>query len=240
MKKLILLFLLLPVLMTSCFFGGERIKGNGNIKTDERSVSAFDELEVHGAIHLYISQGPLQPVRIEGDENLLQYVAIVEQGDRLEFKTKEGYNLDPSGDLKVYVTTPELRHINVTGATRVESQTKISSNNNMSLHSSGASHINLEIDAPEISADLSGSGEIQLKGETKRLTLDISGAANALCFGLLTEETNVEISGAGNAEVYASKELEAHVSGAGNVRYKGEVKNIKQEVSGAGTVSRVD
>jgi hypothetical protein len=239
MKQLII-FLTLPLLFSSCFFGGERVEGNGNIRTDERSVSAFDELEVHGSIHVYITQGPMQPVRIEGDENLLQYVEIIEQGDRLEIKNRDGVNIDPTSEMKVYLTTPDLNSINVTGATMVVSQSNISTNDKMVIHSSGASQINLQVDAPEINMEMSGSGEVHLKGETKRLNLEISGAANAHCFDLLSEETRIQISGAGNAEVYASKQLEVDVSGAGNVRYKGEVKNISQEVSGAGTVSRAD
>src|SRR5688500_11183561 len=171
MKKIIILIFIVPVLLSACFFGGERIKGNGNIRTDQRSVSAFDEVEVHGAVHVFITQGELQPVRIEGDENLLEYVEIIEQGDKLEIRNREGVNLDPSGELKVYLTAPQFNRIDVSGASQVISQSKISTNDNLVINSSGASQINLQVDAPEIRSGLSGSGEMHLKGETRRLTL---------------------------------------------------------------------
>ena len=79
-----------------------------------------------------------------------------------------------------------------------------------------------------------------MKGETRRFTLETSGAAKAMCYGLLSEETIVDISGAGEAQVYASQKLQVDVSGAGNVSYKGEVKNISQEVSGAGSVRKAN
>ena len=84
MKRLVFLFLAFPLLLSSCFFGGERIKGNGNLKTEQRNVSAFDRVEAHGAVTLLVTQGALQPVRIEGDENLLQYIEVIQQGGNRE------------------------------------------------------------------------------------------------------------------------------------------------------------
>ena len=50
----------------------------------------------------------------------------------------------------------------------------------------------------------------------------------------------MDISGAGSAEVYASVKLDAEVSGAGTVRYKGNATNVSQHVSGAGSVNKVE
>jgi hypothetical protein len=98
----------------------------------------------------------------------------------------------------------------------------------------------MEVDAPRIKAEVSGSGSIYLKGQTKDVYLDLTGAGHAHCFDLLSESTKVDISGAGSAEVYASVKLEADVSGAGNVKYKGNATDVKQNVSGAGSVQKVD
>ena len=86
--------------------------------------------------------------------------------------------------------------------------------------------------------DLSGSGQINLKGETQNFRLDLSGAADAKCFDLLSEYTSVHISGAGAAEVFASVRLEAKVSGAGAVQYKGNPSFVTQNVTGAGSVKK--
>ena len=221
--------------MTACFFGGERVKGNGNLKTEQRNVSAFDRVEAHGAINLFVTQGELQPVRIEGDENLLQYIEVVQQGGELEIKTRNNINLDPTKDIKVYVSAPGYRRIAVSGASNIIGQNKISGSD-LELDISGAGEIKMEVDVPEIKTEMSGSGAITLKGQTRKFVLETSGAAKAMCYGLLSEETIVDISGAGEAQVYASQRLQVDVSGAGNVSYKGEVKNISQEVSGAGSV----
>lgn len=240
MKQLLSLITCLAVVFSSCDIGDERLKGNGNIRTEERTVSSFDEIAVHGAIEVYLSQGDFAPLKFEGDENLLQYIEVVEEGDKITIQPRDDYNLDFTNEMKVFVTAPEFRRLDVSGASKIIGQSMIDNNRALTLHLSGASEMNLNVDAPEIKADLSGACTLKAKGQTREVSFQLSGASNAKCFDLLAEETSVDISGAGNAEVYASVQLKAEVSGAGNVKYKGNAKNIKQEVSGAGTVSKVD
>lgn len=239
MKKILLFLLLSSILFVSCnFIGGKRIRGNGNIKTEERTVSSFSKVEVHGAIKVYVSQGDLKPVKIEADENLIPYVEFIEEGDQLTVKTRNGYNLNSSGDMKIYIIAPMYKKIDVSGACDIIGETRIEGKENLDLEVSGAGEIRMDVNAPEIVAKISGSGSVNLKGETKKFDLDLSGAGNAHCYELLSENTKVEISGAGDAEVYASVKLDAQVSGAGTVKYKGNAQNINQHVSGAGSVSK--
>jgi hypothetical protein len=241
MRKYIWLLLALPIAFASCrFMSGRKVRGNGNIKTEERTVSHFKNVEVRGSINVYVSQGDIKPVKIEGDENLLQYVEVIEEGDRLIVRERPGFNLEPSGDLRIHVTAPVYNTIEVSGASDIIGETKINNPENLDLHVSGAGIIKMEVDAPKLKADISGSGSIDLKGQTKEVDLGLSGAAHAHCFDLLSENTSVDISGAGSAEVYASMKLDASVSGAGSVSYKGNATSVNQHVSGAGSVNKVN
>jgi Putative auto-transporter adhesin, head GIN domain len=241
MKKSLLLIMSATVLFASCnFIGGKRVKGNGNVKTEERNVSNFKNVEVHGSIDVFVTSGDLKPVRIEGDENLLQYVEVVEQGDKLEVRSRSGYNLSPTAGMKIYLTAPEFGKIDVSGACNITGQNQIKSSDGLQLEVSGAGDIKMNVNAPKVASHISGSGSMVLSGETKELDVELSGAGKAHCFDLLAENTTIDISGAGEAEVYASQKLNAEVSGAGSVKYKGGVKNISQRVSGAGNVTRVE
>jgi len=239
MKKVFVFILLSFILFSSCDFGGgERVKGNSNIQTQERPISSFSRVEVHGSMKVNVSQGDERKVMIEADENLIALIETIQDGNRLVIRSKEGYHLDPTGDMRVYITAPLYESIEVSGACDLIGQTRINNSEKMKLHVSGAGEIRMEVDAPEIEAHISGSGSVNLKGETKNFDLDLSGAANARCYELLAENTTVSISGAGDAEVYASVKLDAQVSGAGEVKYKGDAKEVKQNVSGAGSVNK--
>lgn len=240
MKKLFLFSVLSLFILfsSSCYW--KRVKGNGNIITSERSVSGFTRVEAHGAFDVYVSQGSLQPVKIEADENLMKYIEVEQHGETIEIRNKEGVNLKPTGKMKVYVTSPEFNAIDVSGACDIIGQTKITNSERLDMQVSGAGDIKMEVDAPVVKAQISGAGTVNLKGQAKNFDLDLSGAGKARCYDLMTENTSVDISGAGSAEVYASLKLDAEVSGAGNVRYKGGASNVSQQVSGAGSVKKVE
>lgn len=219
---------------------GRRVRGNGNISTEERSVDNFKTVEVGGSINVYVSQGSPSAVKLEGDENILRYIEVVQEGDRLIVRNKQGYNLDPTHDMKIYVTSPVYNKIETSGASDIIGQGKITNPEDLELKVSGAGDIKMELDAPRVKTEVSGSGSVDLKGETKEVEFDLSGVGSAHCYGLLAESARVEISGAGSADIYASVNLDARVSGAGSVNYKGNPTNVKQEVSGIGSVSRAN
>lgn len=219
---------------------GKRVRGSGNIKTEDRNVSSFKNVEVHGASDVLVSQGSQSAVKVEGDDNLLQYIEVNQEGDRIVIRERSGYNLRPTNSIRIYVTTAVYNKIDASGACNIIGQSKISNPEDLSMHVSGAGDIKMEVDAPRLSASVSGSGSIDLKGQTKDVDLDLSGAANAHCYDLLAENTKVDISGAGSAEVFASVSLDARVSGAGSITYKGNASNVSQHVSGAGSVNKAN
>ncbi|HTL08737.1 MAG TPA: head GIN domain-containing protein [Chitinophagaceae bacterium] len=241
MKKLYFLLFIAFITTSSCrYMWGKRVRGNGNISTSERSVSAFKNVEVSGAIDLYVAQGETKPVRIETDANLLPYIEVQQDGERIEIKPREGVNLRPTGKIKVYVTSPNYHQIEVSGASNITGQTKIVNKEDLRMGVSGAGDIAMEVDAPSVAAEVSGAGTVNLKGQTRTFDLTLTGAAKAHCYDLLAENTKVEISGAGSADVYASVKMDADLSGAGSVRYKGGATSGSQQVSGAGSIKKVD
>jgi hypothetical protein len=239
MKKYYFLAIIAFLGLASCRFFGKRVHGNGVITTAEKPVSPFQEVEANGDIKLIVTQGDLKPVKIEGDENIIPYIEVIQNGDKITIQTKHGVNITPSGDLNVYVSSPTYKSIEVSGSSDIVGQNKITSTDELTLGASGAGDIKMEVDAPKISAGISGSGSINLKGQAKDLEIELSGAGHAYCYELLTENTTVEISGAGSAQVYASVKLTAEVSGAGNINYKGNA-SVSQSISGAGSVSKAD
>lgn len=241
MRKLqIIILICLIGACTSCgYIGQKRVRGNGQLKTETMTVQSFERLEVSGAADVVLKQDAAVSVKVEGDENLLPYIEVFNEGNTLLVKTKRGYNLRPKRKLVVYISSPVYKKIQVSGAGEIRSENLLSSKEKFSFGLSGAGDIRLSLDAPEVAINVSGAGSIKLEGKTRNLDLGVSGAGDVNCFDLLTENTNVSISGAGDADIYASVKLTGHVSGAGDIRYKGgAVSEIR--TSGAGGVKKMD
>lgn len=240
MKKLIVLLLPVIVLSTSCrFIGAKRIRGNGNLQTENRSQTGFTGVESFGSFDVYVSSGTQHAVKIEAEENLLPYIETYLDGSVLKIKSKEGFWLSPDRSIKVFVTSPTYNRIHSYGSGNIVGETKVSSTQKMDLGVTGSADIKLEVDAPEVEADITGSGNLMLSGQTKRFESRVSGSGDVRAMDLQSEETRIRISGSGNADVFASVRLDVNVSGSGDVRYKGGAQ-VNSNIAGSGSVKKVD
>ena len=66
----------------------------------------------------------------------------------------------------------------------------------------------------------------------------MSGSGDLRLFDLRAREVHVSIAGSGDAKVNASERLDATVAGSGDVRYRGNPKEVAQSVNGSGSVER--
>jgi hypothetical protein len=217
----------------------KRIRGNGNITTQTRSVGEFTGIDVSGNIDVYARQDSSSAVKVEADENLQQYIQTIDDGDVLRIKSEEGYNLRSSRTIKVYVSSAMFKKFEASGACDVFSEGRIASSSEIEFDLSGSCDITMDVNAPKISVDMSGAGSIKLKGQTKDFNVHGSGSTDIKSFDLLAENVDLDLSGAGDAEVYASSKLSGTISGAADVRYKGSAQT-DIHTSGATSVKKID
>lgn len=223
------------LIIVSCNVIGEI--GSGNVIREERKVSSFNGIEVSGAYDIKLIQGTANSVVIEADDNLMDLIRTEVRGSTLVIDNKKP--IAHSKSLKVYITFTELKSIDVSGAVNIESQGKLTLSE-MAISGSGACDGKLEMDVQKLKIDCSGGSKLKLEGSAKDVDVDASGAVDLFAFDFPAETYKLDISGAGKAEINVSKELNVDISGAASVRYKGNpVKNI-QDISGAGSVKKVD
>lgn len=235
-----LLLLALPVVLffSSCrFLGGERIDGNGRVVTQQRNVGRFNSIDVSGALDVRVRQDATAAVRVETDENLQEFVETFLDGNTLVVRNKQGYNLDPSNNTIVYVSAPEFRDLEVSGASKLIGENTITSND-MGLRASGASEITMDVKTQKLETEATGASSIQLRGSAERFSSEASGSSHLRCLDLQTSEATLDLSGACNAEVTAEKQLNIEASGASDVKYRGNA-NINQKSSGASSVQKI-
>jgi hypothetical protein len=228
------------LLLSSCHeIFAKRVRGNGNITTQSRSAGSFNSVDVSGNIDVYARQDSASSVKVETDENLQEYVDIYSDGNVLRIQPKQGFNLKSSRPIKVYVSSANYNKFEASGACDIFGQGRISSSSDIHFDLSGSCDATMELQAPRVSGDLSGACRITLKGETKDFDVHGSGSTDIKCMDLLAENVSVDISGAGDAEVYASVKLNVDVSGAGDVKYKGNAA-VSEHRSGAGSIKKVE
>jgi len=239
MKNVFLFALVVLVLASGCRDFGRSEKGSGNVVSDTRSITGFNSIDVSGAIDVFIRQDSSTSVKVEADDNLLQYVEVYTDNSTLVIKTRRGIWIRPTHKIKVYVSNPIYTDFEVSGASNIRSETEISSNETLRVGLSGASNAKLDFNAPRISVDLTGASNLTIRGKTRDFEAGASGASEIRCFELLTENTEVEASGASSAEVYASVKIAGSASGASHIRYKGNaIPSISS--SGASGVNKIE
>jgi hypothetical protein len=240
MRNLLFVSLALLIIASGCReIFGKRIRGNGNIQSETRSSSSFNSVQVSGAIDVYVRQDSVNSIKVETDENLLQYVEVHNENGTLYIHESDGVNIRPSRSVKVYVAGPDFQRLKASGACKIISENKVNGSGTVEIDLSGASDVRMDLNAPKVNAELSGAGTIDLKGETKDFYVRGSGSTDIKCFDLKAENVEIRISGAGDADVFASVKLDVHVSGAGSVRYRGNA-SVNQKISGAGSVKKTD
>ncbi len=240
MRSIFIIAVSLLLLFSSCReIFAKRIRGNGNITTQARSAGQFNSVDVSGSIDVYVKQDSSSSIKVEADENLQQYIETIDDGNVLRIKTEEGYNLRSSRQIKVYVSSAVFKRFEASGACDIFSEGKISSSSDIDLGLSGSCEVTMDINAPKVSADVSGTCTVKLKGETKDFKLQGSGSTDVKCFDLIAENVDLDISGAGDAEVYASGKLSGSISGAADVHYKGAAQT-DIHTSGASSVKKTD
>ncbi|HKS28813.1 MAG TPA: head GIN domain-containing protein [Pyrinomonadaceae bacterium] len=217
MKRTICL-LALAVVMTGCgvFKAGTRgLSGSGNIKKEKREVGAFSAVDVSGAYEVEIVCQKQPGLEVEGDENILPLVETYVKNNTLYITSSRSYNV--KNPIKVRVTTANLDGVS----------------------SSGASQITIDgVKNEQLAIETSGASKINAAGETKSLEIESSGASKVNVRDLKAARVKVTLSGAGQANIYASEEVNAEVSGASSVTYYGEPKVVNKQVSGASSINK--
>ncbi len=239
MKQLLLIFLSSILLLSCDIIGGERVDGNGNLTTENRQLSGFKNVSSSGPMDVVLTQSSNFSVQVKGDENLLPYITTTTEGNTLKIKVKPGYNLHPEKNLQVFISAPLFTEISSDGSGNISTENTLSNTDKMSFELSGSGNIDAKIDAPAVESHTSGSGNVSFSGKANEADMSVSGSGDIHCFGLTSEHTSITINGSGNADVYATKQLDVNVNGSGDVRYKGGA-SVNSHINGSGSASKAD
>ncbi len=223
-------------LLTSC--EDEFLRGRGDIVSRTRPVGTFDAVSAGGEFEIFLTQGPAEDLLLEGQDNVLSELSTQVRNNKLIIKYDKN-RVKISKPVRIYITTPQLTALSISGSNTVRSLTDWQVND-FDLESSGNTNIHLTLKgAQSIDTRVSGSADIELNGEAVNHDIDISGSGNIKAFDLTTKEADISVSGSGKCEVTVIDRLKATLSGSGRVRYKGS-PTVSTKISGSGSVTQAD
>lgn len=81
---LIGLLAVLSFMVSSCWFLGPSVRGNGNVTKETREVGEFDQIKVSRGMNVYISQGTPASVVVIADNNLHEIIQTEVRGGVLK------------------------------------------------------------------------------------------------------------------------------------------------------------
>lgn len=193
---------------------GNYINGSGKAVTETRNLSDCSGLSLLNIGKVYLTQADEQSVIVEADDNVIGSVITRKENGLLEIGLPEGSYSNVT--LRFYVSLKTIENILIEGAGDVECREPIN--------------------AVKLFCSINGAGSVVLKGNGNYLDCLINGAGNINAKDFFVKKCKTVVNGAGNCAVYVTSELDAYVSGVGNIIYYGNPGTIKSSVSGIGQI----
>lgn len=255
MKSKQILSIITVIIFGVVFASCEKNKGNGQITSETRQLDSFSKVEVAGAYIVYVNHDSKSEVKIEAESNLIQYIRTEVKNGILTIDNSQ--NIHPEFDIKIYVKTPGVYALELSGSGIIEADSLVGENAEVNISGSGiietriiADHVvvqnsgsgllNLEFaDSTEtIEHTTSGSGLANFSGRSDFGNFEISGSGHINTLNLILNELDATISGSGNMNVNVIDYLNVNISGSGSVFYMGD-PDVDVDITGSGTVQKL-
>ena len=217
--------LLVSLACSATIGGGNQVRGSGNIQTESRSVSDFDEIDVCCGMQLELTQGSAENLDIEADDNILPEIVSTVSGGKLTVRYKNELGTAryrPSQVIRVQVSVIEIRAVTISGGGRLETEA---------------------IETDRLSIELSGGSQ----GKTgmirsDELIVNLSGGSKLTASQLLVGKLSQDLSGGSEAEVddFQGESLSLEASGGGESHIVGQVKDQSIHLSGGSSLRAED
>jgi hypothetical protein len=191
---------------------------------ETRNLDSFNKISFGVPGKVYVSQGSVQKVEVEGSKDVLDRVETVVEGGHLKIRSKDrwgSWNWGRGDYITVYITAKEFRALSVSGSGDLETRTKITSGD-LDLKVSGSGSLKAEIESNNVDANVSGSGSIRVRGKCNNLESSIGGSGDI------------------EADVTVANMFDMSISGSGKLVASGKATSVKASISGSGRARAID
>ena len=216
----------------------EKIKGNGEMITQNRNVSNYTKIALIGSMDVELISGKEGALKVEAESNLQEYITTEVSDGVLKISEKKGVSLSPSANrgIKVIVPFEEIEGVSITGSGNIRNSDQIKAKS-FETRITGSGNLKLNLNVKDLKSVVTGSGNTELQGAAENFSCTVTGSGDFNAFNLRAFKAEVVISGSGDVEVTSTEELKARVSGSGDIKFKGNPKKEDFKTTGSGSIS---
>ncbi len=217
--------------------GGEKVRGEGPSVTETRDIKNFKGFKsgISADITLKQTSGSYK-VTVSGQKNILNLLKTEVVDGNLKIGFEKGYSIGYKEPLKITIEAPSFDYLGMSGSGNVVADGTLSGGK-LAINISGSGDFDLNnLKYADLSVGISGSGDVDLAGDVESVDLRISGSGDLKAENLKAQKAHCTVSGSGNISLNVTKELDATISGSGDIRYSGKPASVRTRVSGSGDI----
>lgn len=223
------------------YLGSKKL--SGEIVTDSRNINGFNNIDIIGIPTVYYTQGSTFSVKVKADKAIIDNVKIYVTGNTLTIthNNNSSYNIisfdDDDNPIKVYVTSPDLTGVTLTGTGDFISEKNVDTDK-MRIELKGSGDIDFKsLICDNLSTSLVGSGDIEVKkADALTANIELVGSGEIDLNLTNAKTTNMVLKGSGDIEIGFDKcgNVTSNLLGAGDITLKGNVQGISYDGLGTG------
>jgi phage shock protein PspC (stress-responsive transcriptional regulator) len=197
---------------------------------DQYGLKDFTSVDLSGLFDVRIEQGDVFAVQMDGPESEKKRYEVYREQETLviEYKNKDKFfwkkDLFDDDKVKITITMPELKELNVQGAGKLKFGGFRSQDIEIKL--SGALTGDGDIYAENLTVELTGASTLELKGDGQFMEANLTGACGLRAYNYEVNHAIVEAHGASSAKVFVTSKLEIDKGVASSVSHRGDAEVI--------------
>lgn len=222
-------------LFSSTCGGAETIRGSGNVTSESRKVSDFNEVELHGIGNLTIQQTDSESLTIRAEDNIIPYLKSEVANNRLTLYIENGVSISATKPINYRLTVKDLSDLKLRGSGTINVENV--NTNDLKITTTGSGNVSASTDTNTLEVILSGAGAAKMDGKTDSQDVNVSGSGRYQAENVQSKEAKIDISGSGSATLNVSDALDARIAGIGSVEYTGD-PTVSKQISGIGELRK--
>lgn len=204
-------------------------------KIDDDALTDFDEIDVRGIFDVRVHQGSDYRVEMAGTDSEKDKYKVIRLGKTLivDYKGADkkfdwnGPRVSDIEEMRIDITLPSLRKVEAEGFGRLQFEHLDAEELSMELR--GPVKVRGELSVRDLVLNLTGKAEAELSGSATNLDAELQFASKLKAYNLEVQDALVEVSGASNAKVNVSQNLEIEEGLASDVDFRGNPNVRKRD-----------